>query len=83
MKRNTKIILILAIVLLLLLAWAPWITDDYARNKVMLDSQFIKIHGLGSGQENPEITVGWFPFGRWITTYDASWFVSFYGSVFP
>ncbi len=79
MKRLIPLVVAIAVVL----AWAPWITEEYARNKVMSDSDFVRQHGPGSGQENPEIHVNWFPFGRWVTTYDRGWFVSFYGAVLP
>jgi hypothetical protein len=80
-KRKTIMITVLLIISLL--AWAPWITEEYAKNKFMLDSCFIQSHGPGSGQENPEIHVNWYPFGRWVTTYDCGQFVTFYSNVIP
>ena|SRR3989344_1888390 len=35
MKKHTKIILVISILLIIVLAWAPWITDEYAKNKVI------------------------------------------------
>ena len=34
MKKKNKIILLISSLILILLAWAPWISDDYAINKV-------------------------------------------------
>lgn len=35
MKKRSKIILVITILVISLLAWAPWITNDYAINKVL------------------------------------------------
>jgi len=47
----------------------------------MAEPNFIRQHGQGTGQENPEIYVNWLPFGRWVTTYEGGWFITFYGDV--
>jgi len=76
MKIKTRIILIIVILAILLLAWAPWITDEYAINKVRKNSNFISQHP--SGIQDFEINVFWLPFGRGITTYEGLWYVSFF-----
>ncbi len=83
MRRETIALLALVLVLFLavLLARCPWITDDYARETVKTDVNFIRQHGSGTGLENPEIHVAWIPFGRWVTTYEGGWLVTFYGGV--
>jgi len=83
MKRQTKIILIVCLLVLFLLAWAPWITDEYAKNKFVLDACFIEAHAPGSRQENPEIGVMWLPFFRFAATYDCGVFVTFWGQKLP
>ena len=86
-KKRGKTI-ILAIGLLLLLVWAPWITDDYAINKVVekLGGPDTRFNYLGQDMavKDIPIEVGWFPFGRYVTfPSEAGWFVSFIGKISP
>jgi len=53
MKNKTKVILIAIILVVLLLAWAPWITNEYALNKVKANSNFMSQHSPGI--DNSEI----------------------------
>ncbi len=50
-KNLAKIVIPLSIIVLLFLAWAPWLTEDYARNKVT--SYLIE---KGRSQENINLT---------------------------
>ena len=84
MKNKTKIILAIIILVLILLAWAPWITDSYAINKVTkkLGGNDAKFNYLGEEMTIKEVpkNVGWFPFGRSVGfPSEAVWFVTFYG----
>lgn len=79
METKTKLILAIGIILLLLLAWAPWITKEYALNKVRSNSNFINQHP--DGIQDFEINVFWLPFGKGVTTYEGLWYVSFFGMV--
>lgn len=79
MKARTKVILVIGIFLILLLAWAPWITNEYAINKVRSNPNFISQHQ--SGIQDFEINVFWLPFGKGVTTYEGLWYVSFFGFV--
>lgn len=80
-NTKTKLAVVAAIAILLLLAWAPWLTDENVKEMVRSNKMFMLQHGPGTGQENPEMHVGWVPFGRWVTTYEGGWFVTFYGAI--
>ncbi len=88
MKIQNKIVILIAAAVLSLLFWAPWITDDYAINKVVekLGGPDVSFNYLGQNMAVKDIPkeVGWFPFGRYVTfPSEAGWFVSFYGNVSP
>ena len=78
MKKNTKIILILSILTLLLLSWAPWITEKHAIEKVKTYSNFQEQHKIDLDDENLQINVIKTPFCRWVTTYEGGWNVCFW-----
>ena len=86
-KKRGKTILGIVLILLLLI-WAPWITDDYAVNKVVerLGGPDARFNYLGQDMAVKDVPkeVGWFPFGRIVYfPSEAGWFVSFYGNVSP
>jgi len=87
-KKRGKTIILTIVLILLLLVWAPWITKDYAINKVVekLGGPDTRFNHLGQdvAVKDIPIEVGWFPFGRYVTfPGEAGWFVSFYGNVSP
>ena len=66
--------------------WAPWITDDYAINRVVeiLGGSEARFNYLGEDMAIKDIPkeVSWFPFGRYVTfPGEAGWLVNFYGAV--
>ena len=83
MKTRIKIVIIVISLILLILAWAPWVTSEYAVSKVVEklggpDAQFYHLGETLAVKDVPrEIT--WFPFGRYITFPGQGWFVTFYG----
>ena len=79
MENKTKAITIVAILLIVVLAWAPWISDEYVLNKVKANSNFKSQHP--SGIENSEINVFWLPFGKGVATYEGLWYIPFFGFV--
>lgn len=88
MKTKTKVVILIVVVIFFLLFWAPWITNDYAINKVVekLGGPETRFNYLGQDMAIKDIPkeVGWFPFGRYVTfPGEAGWFVSFYGAVSP
>ena len=87
-NKRVKTIILTLVMLSLLLAWAPWITDDYAINKIVekLGGPDARFNYLGQDMavKDIPIKVSWFPFGRYVTfPSEAGWFVSFYGIVSP
>jgi hypothetical protein len=87
MKTRTKLIIIAtAIAVTFILAWAPWVTDDYAIDKVVekLGGPETRFNYLGQDLAVKDVPkkVSWLPFGRYVTfPGEAGWFVSFNGSV--
>ncbi len=85
-KKKTVAVLVAVGLALLLLVWAPWITDDYAIGMVVeeLGGPYVRFNYLGEKMAVKDIPkqVGWFPFGRYVTfPGEAGWFVNFYGAV--
>lgn len=86
MTSKTKIAVVLAIFVVLLPAWAPWITDDFAVSKVVekLGGPEARFNYLGHDMAVKDIPkeVHRLPFGRYVTfPGEAGWFVTFWGSV--
>jgi len=69
MIKEHKIAIVLAVVLILLM-WAPWITDSYAIDKVtqLLGGPNAQIFYNGSyiSVKDAPKSVHWEPFGRWV-----------------
>lgn len=76
-----KIIIVSIIFLVGLFCWAPWITRDYARNKVLLRESYKKTHSV---EENIFGTtkVLWAPFVRVVIAgNNIKYFVDCFGLV--
>jgi len=88
MRTTIKAIVVVAVLVTALLVWAPWITNDFAVNKVIekiggSDARFYYLNQDMAVKDIPK-QVNWFPFGRYVVfPGEAGWFVSFYGNVFP
>jgi hypothetical protein len=68
------------------LAWAPWVTDEYAVSKVVekLGGSEARFNYLGQDIAVKDIPkqVSWLPFCRYVVfPGEAGWVVSFYGYV--
>jgi hypothetical protein len=79
MKTKIKVIISIAVVIVLLLVWAPWITKEYAISRVIEKEGFPNLT-VGLADER-DISVTWIPLGKFISTYEHGWFVTFYGQV--
>ncbi|ODS41218.1 MAG: hypothetical protein A7315_06855 [Candidatus Altiarchaeales archaeon WOR_SM1_79] len=86
--KNKKIIIGIGISALAvsILAWAPWITNECAVNKVVekLGGPDTRFNYLGDDMAVKDIpkVVNWLPFCRWVTfPGEAGWFVFFYECV--
>lgn len=82
MKRNTKIVLILALPVLLLLAWAPWMDNKAIHDKVF--EERARIDGTidkQTGELICDYNVMWFPFGRYVASCEGGYFVTFWNQI--
>jgi len=82
MKKNIKIILILTLLVILLLAWAPWMDNKAIHDKVF--NERAKIDGTidkQTGELICDYNVIWFPFGRYIASCEGGYFVTFWGKI--
>lgn len=75
-----KLLLLIALLILSIFAWAPWLSKDDARIIVKTYKNFQQQHTVEKQTENPEIHVLWLPFCRWVTTYEGGWLVCFWQS---
>ena len=81
LKPAITIIAVLAV-----LAWSPWITDEYAKARVVEslggpDATFRYLGEEMKVQDVP-IVVAWAPFARYVVfPSEAGWFVTFYGAI--
>ncbi|XOB42599.1 MAG: hypothetical protein ACKKMP_00900 [Candidatus Nealsonbacteria bacterium] len=88
MKKNTKIIISIASLIILLLAWAPWFTKENAYNKVIErlggpDAQFGYL-GESMAVKDIPYKVSRLPFIAFVSfPGEAMWIVLFYGGVIP
>jgi hypothetical protein len=71
MKTLTKVVLAVAVVVVFLLVWAPWVTDDYAIGRVVenLGGPDARFDYLGQDIAIKDVPkeVGWLPFGKFVT----------------
>lgn len=83
MKIKTAVIA-LALLIILLLAWAPWLTEEYVKAKLQTNPTFVGWHG---GVENIDSVLKYntgitrVPFGAVATTYEGMYCVAFWGEV--
>jgi len=85
-RRVVLVVVAVAVAAMVLLAWVPWLSDDYVVECVVekLGGPDAHFNYLGEDIAIKDIPkeVSWFPFGRYVTfPGEAGWFVSFYGSV--
>jgi len=85
-RRPFVIVAVTAFAVLVVFAWAPWVTNDYVVGKVIekLGGPDIRFDYLGQDLAIKDILkeVSWLPFGRYVVfPGEAGWYVSFYGRV--
>jgi len=78
--------IVVAFIIAAFIVWAPWITNDFAVNKVVerLGGSETRFNYLNQDMAVKDIPkqVSWVPFGRYVVfPGEAGWFVSFYGGV--
>ena len=88
---NKKINIILAIIGLFLLAWAPWLNDEDIHDRIFQEKAHL--HGTMGWVDYPDSTrkyelicdynVMWAPFGRWVASCEGGYYVTFWNKIFP
>lgn len=80
MKKNIKVILILALLVILFLAWAPWMDNQAIHDKVFEEKASIDgTMDRETGELICDYNVMWFPFGRYVASCEGGYFVTFWG----
>lgn len=82
MKKNTKIIIIVVLLVLFLLAWAPWMNNQAIHDRVF--NEKAKIDGTidkQTGELICDYNVMWWPFGRYVASCEGGYFVTFWGKI--
>jgi len=83
MKTTFKILIIALLIILVLLAWAPWLDNQAIHDQVFQEKA--RIDGTIDRQTGNLIcdyNVMWFPFGRWVASCEGGYYVTFYGKIF-
>ncbi|MBU0619499.1 MAG: hypothetical protein V1768_04085 [Patescibacteria group bacterium] len=82
MKKNTKLILILSLVVLLLFAWAPWMDDQAIYDRVFQEKAGIDgTIDKQTGKLICDYSIMWFPFEKYVASCEGGYFVTFWGKV--
>ena len=86
MKSKKRVFLAITFFVVLLLAWAPWITDSYAVGRVIekLGGPEARFNYLGEEMavKDAPTEVHWLPFCRFVTfPSEGGWFVTFWGAI--
>lgn len=69
------------LLILTLLAWAPWLGDQAIHDRVMLEKARIDGTIDQNGNLICDYNVVWVPFGRWVASCEGGYFVTFYGEI--
>jgi len=81
-KRGIKIIIFTTLLVLFLLAWAPWMDNQVIHDKVF--NERADIDGTidkETGELICDYKVLWFPFGRYVASCEGGYLVTFYGKI--
>ena len=82
MEKNKKLVLIAALLVIFILAWAPWMNNKKIHDKVFEEKA--KIDGTidrQTGELICDYSVRWFPFGRTVGGCEGGYFVTFWGKI--
>jgi hypothetical protein len=91
--KSVRVVVMVAlgflIVVILILAWAPWIDDEEIHDRVLRERAHIdgtmgwltqpdgsKVYTLICDYE-----VHWAPFGRWVASCEGGYYVTFWGEI--
>jgi hypothetical protein len=91
MKKNLKLVLTLILLVVLLVAWAPWLNDKEIHDRVFQERAqkdgtmgwVIYLDGSKKYELICDYTVMWVPFGRWVASCEGGYYVTFWGQILP
>lgn len=89
MEKKTKIGVILTLLVLFLVAWAPWMDNQAIHDRVFQEKAHIdgtmgwvtKPDGTKEYTLICDYNVMWFPFGRYVASCEGGYFVTFWGKI--
>lgn len=82
MKRDHFLLSVLALLGVLLLAWAPWMDDRAVYDMVFEERAWIDgTVDKQTGDLICDYTVSWAPFGRWVASCEGGYFVAFWDRI--
>jgi len=89
MKKPPKRVFILILLVLMGLAWAPWMDDQAIHDRVFQEKAHHDgtmgwvIHPNGTQEYTLicDYKVMWVPFGRWVASCEGGYFVTFWGKI--
>jgi hypothetical protein len=82
MALNKIIIITTIVVIITVLAWAPWLNNQILHDKVFKERA--KIDGTinkNTGELICDYNVIWAPFGRWVASCEGGYYVTFWGKI--
>jgi hypothetical protein len=79
-KRNLKIAIFAFLLILFLLAWAPWLDNQALHDRIMQERAHIDgTIDKQTGELICDYNVMWAPFGRWVASCEGGYYVTFFG----
>ncbi len=89
--KNVKFIIAVAILVLLILCWAPWLNDKEIHDRVFQEKAHIDgtmgwivlPNGTKEYTLICDYNVMWFPFGRWVASCEGGYYVTFWNQILP
>ena len=89
--KNVKFIIAVAILVLLILCWAPWLNDKEIHDRVFQEKAHIDgtMGWIVLPNRTKEYTlicdynVMWSPFGRWVASCEGGYYVTFWNQILP
>ncbi len=82
MNKNKKVIWTIIALIILLLAWAPWMNSAELHDKVFEEKASTDgTIDRETGEVVCDYTIRWFPFGRSVGSCESVYYVTFYGQI--
>lgn len=80
LKKKIAFAAALLLLILLILAWAPWLDDSAIHDSILRERGAIDgTIDRDTGELICDYNVMWVPFGRWAASCEGGYFVSFLG----